>query len=322
METVRASYSTIACEDLVAKLLPNYNLGSVEDCFYWQRGFNDTYQVVCDSGRYTLRIYRMDRRALSDIEFEIDALLHLKAQGVPVSAPLARHDGNYLTPLLAPEGVRYALITPFAKGAPLNYENHDNAFLYGQHVGEIHEKTSTFKTEHWREKIDKKTLIDIPLTIIGGFKGVNEDHTKYIAEFGAKLTDRLAAADLAGLDYGFCHGDFHGWNAHQLENSIEFFDFDFCGYGWRSYELAVFRWSRRLHGDEEKLWPMFLSGYQSKRDVGQFDLELIPVFIAIRDIWLISQHIDNAGVFARSWINDRYFSERVEFLKKIESEIF
>jgi thiamine kinase-like enzyme len=43
---------------------------------------------------------------------------------------------------------------------------------------------------------------------------------------------------MAGLEIGFCHGDFHGGNACQKDGSFTFYDFDCCGWGYRAYDLA------------------------------------------------------------------------------------
>ena len=88
-------------------------------------------------------------------------------------------------------------------------------------------------------------------------------------------------------DYGLCHGDFHGWNAHYHADTLTFFDFDDCGYGWRAYDLAVFRWDARLDEKEDERWEAFVKGYRSKREISDADLKLTTTFMAIRDIWLM-----------------------------------
>ena len=65
---------------------------------------------------------------------------------------------------------------------------------------------------------------------------------RFIEIFKEELLDVLLNIPRDELDYGFCHGDFHGLNAHKNNKGITFFDFDCCGFGWRAYDIAVFRW--------------------------------------------------------------------------------
>ena len=69
---------------------------------------------------------------------------------------------------------------------------------------------------------------------------------------------------------GFCHGDFHAANAHLTEgNTVTFFDFDCCGFGYRAYDIAIFKWDSRLMGKEKETerWEAFLRGYMGLRDL-------------------------------------------------------
>ncbi len=322
MEQIESSYSTLSCKGLLDKVIPNYAMGKVENCIFWERGFNDTYKIKGEDADYILRVYRFGRRSLDDIEFEVDVLLHLNRMNVAVSYPLAKSDGTYITPVSTAEGVRYAIVTAFAKGIPFTYENLDEAYLYGESVARVHNATEGFKSKRRRLKLDEKFLIDDPIALVKGFSGIKSEDVEYIIRLSSRLSAYLAQVDSASLDYGFCHGDFHGWNAHKSSRGVEFFDFDFCGYGFRSYELSVFRWSARLRGKESERWSEFVSGYQSIRKIKQVDLDLTVAFMAVRDIWLIGQHIENTGVFGQNWMNMEYFKKRVNFLKKLEEELF
>ena len=40
---------------------------------------------------------------------------------------------------------------------------------------------------------------------------------------------------------GLCHGEIYTGNIHRNElEALTIFDFDFCGYGWRAYDVASF----------------------------------------------------------------------------------
>jgi Ser/Thr protein kinase RdoA (MazF antagonist) len=64
------------------------------------------------------------------------------------------------------------------------------------------------------------------------------------------------------------------------------FDFEFCAYGYRAYDIATFRWSRG--SDNTELWNAFLNGYQSVRKLNDSEMKSIEVFIQARNLWWMS----------------------------------
>ena len=72
----------------------------------------------------------------------------------------------------------------------------------------------------------------------------------YVMALGDRLRDRLQA--MVDLEIGFCHGDFHGWNACEKDGSFTFYDFDCCGWGYRAYDLAVFPWAFAIFQTTER----------------------------------------------------------------------
>ena len=113
---------------------------------------------------------------------------------------------------------------------------------------------------------------------------------------------------MADLEFGFCHGDFKGGNACESDGSFTFFDFDCSGWGYRAYDLAVFPWAFAI--DEctseriEAMGRSFLGGYMRHRKVSDNDIDVIPAFVAIREIWLLGLHIDLGNQFGWGLTND------------------
>ncbi len=112
--------STLCTTALLREILPNYDLGSVEDCNLLNIGLNDTYLLTGNGGeRHILRVYRSGWRTLENIRYEIDVLCHLYRKGVQVSIPLPRKNGNYVNSVEAPEGTRYIVYICTREGAEL-----------------------------------------------------------------------------------------------------------------------------------------------------------------------------------------------------------
>ncbi|NEQ53984.1 MAG: phosphotransferase [Leptolyngbya sp. SIO3F4] len=121
------------------------------------------------------------------------------------------------------------------------------------------------------------------------------------------------------LDYGLCHGDLHGENAHEYGGKVTHFDFDCCGFGWRIYDLATFKWVIRLLGKEDRLWSSFLEGYRSIREISDLDLSLIEPFVVMRDIWFFG--LNTGNVLAQGQLNDNYIDLHIHFLKSVSEKI-
>jgi Ser/Thr protein kinase RdoA (MazF antagonist) len=103
-------------------------------------------------------------------------------------------------------------------------------------------------------------------------------------EIAETLTDAISELDLASLDYGIIGGDIHGKKQHFTEdNHLTLFDFEFCAYGYRVYELATFKWNRG--STDIKLWQSFLNGYQSVRKLSDTEQKAIDVFVKLRNLW-------------------------------------
>ena len=82
--------------------------------------------------------------------------------------------------------------------------------------------------------------------------------------------------------------------------------FDLCSFGWRAYDLAVFRGVR---GKSNRLWRGVLSGYQSVRSLSDHEMRVIPAFVLIRHIWVmgsVTTYVEAAELL-ESGLWDRWY---------------
>ncbi|NEZ61457.1 hypothetical protein D0962_01480 [Leptolyngbyaceae cyanobacterium CCMR0082] len=316
---IKATYSTLSSSELLSKVAPQYKMPNPVSCEFWHRGLNDTYKLSSEKDDFILRVYRHNWRTRSEIEFELAALMHLHKQGAAVAIPIERKQGGFITPIMAPEGERHVIITQFAQGNILKFNDPKDVTLLGQAVAEIHSCSSGFESNASRYTLDLKHLIDEPLVKIQPYLAERPSDWEFLSELANSLFTIINATEVDKLDYGFCHGDVHGENAHEHGGKVTHFDFDCCGLGWRVYDLATFRWVIRLLGKEDALWSSFLEGYRSKREISDLDLSLIEPFIAIRDIWFFGLNTGNS--LAQDWLNDDYINFHLNFLKQISEKI-
>lgn len=288
------SRSILSADGLARYVLVKYSLTEPLRCNFFNRGVNDTYLVRAGSERYYLRVYAHDWRKESEIEAELAMLLILHQEELPVSYPLARNDGRYVTRIAAPEGTRYACLFSDAKGQ-LARMDRASSRAYGELVGKIHDCLDKTPDDDRRFHLDMTHLVEEPLAYLESFLGANSKAYRYFETIGLKLGRRVE--DLLPKTkpiYGNCHGDHHGANLHIDESgALALFDFDCYGYGWRAYDLAVFLWSQSnfLNSDEadrlaaEELWDCFLEGYAVTRTLSAEELEATRIFVPIRYLW-------------------------------------
>ncbi len=302
--------------------MPEYSIPDPVECRLLNLGLNDTYVVIIRGGeRYILRVYRHKWRTLSDILFEMDVLDQLHTKGVSVSIPVRRKDGRLLGTVAAPEGERYVVLFTYAPGQAPAYDDDRQAYQYGKAVAAVHVGTEDFRSPHPRFVLDLEYLIHAPMNAIKPHLEHRPLDWSYLQNVAATLTDKLAAIPPQQLQWGYCHGDLHGWNAGFAEDgTVTLYDFDCGGFGWRAYDVAVFRWSPINWEKQARLWPSFLRGYGERHRLPDADMETIPLFIGIRHLWYLGVHASNAQDFGWGWIDDRYYDRELGFLRRWETE--
>jgi len=206
------SHSVLSADALRGQIQRIYDLEPIVDCCYWQGGLNDTYMVFCQDRRYVLRLYRANRRTDTEIEYELDALVHLGKAGIPVSTPIRCADGNRQASLELPEGRRQYVLFTNAEGKTYKYSDDIHiAHAYGQAVARIHNATDGFKSQHRRFDLDLDFLIRKPLVNIAGFLKHRDHDWDYLRRLAERIEKQIARLSLRGLDIGFCHGDTNGY---------------------------------------------------------------------------------------------------------------
>lgn len=319
MLTPPVSYSVICTDYLLNEVIPQFQIEQAEHCEFWCQGLNDSYKVSTSTDTFLLRIYRHGWRDLPAINFEVEALLHLKNNGVDVAYPIATKKGDYIINIEAPEGIRYVILTRYAKGQELSLSEEGSAESYAQHMAQIHSLSETFKAPPERFKLDVEHLLTEPIQRIKPFLADRLEDCEFIESCSKNLQLVLQGMLDDSTDFGFCHGDMHGGNAHLDGSQLISFDYDCCGFGLRVYDLAIFKWALKLHKKDDSIWQRFLESYQQHRPLSPQDLQQIDHLVCIRHIWLIGLHIDIA--VAKGWLSEKYFDQQIDFLKTQIDEI-
>lgn len=318
---IGASYSTVCGEELLSKLVPMYQVKNPKSCNFWQRGVNDTYQVHTSNEIYSLRVYRHKLRSKDEIDYEVSALNYLRAQGAKVAFPIEKYEGGYVSEIQAPEGLRYVIMTTHAKGSEPNYDNAETGRLFGESIAELHNLSGGFETKHTRPKLESEYLLNRSLEVIIPFCTKTPAEHKVLVDVAANLNRTLISGPLNKLDIGFCHGDCHGCNVHYNDGILTHFDFDCCGFGFRVFELATFKWGILGDTNEKELWSMFLNGYSSKREIADHDMALVDIYVVIRQIWWMALIVGNVKDFGYSEASQEFIKYNVSKIERMFANV-
>ena len=318
--------SIVSGEVLLDRVLSRYRLNQPLSCELLLRHLNDTYTVLAGASRYILRVYRYGWRRKSEIEAEVDMLNYLASQRQPVSHPVRRKDGAYLTRLTTPEGPRYAVLFTIAPGKAPRF-NVADCIQFGEIVANMHAAMDRRPVDARRFHVDLPHLIDAPLKHIRPYLSRRKDDFEYLQRTcdGLKSAiDRLLPKAMPA--YGWIHGDHHGANIHaDGESGMVVFDFDCYGYGWRAYDAAVFLWQlEALLGFDRvgkarttRRWNAFLKGYARVRPLTDDELRATRYFVPIRRIWWMGLRVSQTvQVTGDAFIQDDWFDLNVGLIRR------
>jgi Ser/Thr protein kinase RdoA (MazF antagonist) len=303
-----------------ALLQSAYNIGKIVNCELVQSTINDTYKIETLNKKYMLKIYNKNKN-LHEINFETSFVNYLKSKNIGVAKYIQKIDENFILNINASEGLRYGILTEFINGHESDYTIKENAFLYGRNVAKLHQEGEFFSTNEKIKKININLMLEKSIYSIENFLQkhyINE--LEVFKTFFNFLLQRLENIEINDLEQVFCHGDLHGGNAFIKSKKINFFDFEFCGYGLTLYDISVFRWGCII-GKREWQWQNFINGYKTIRNLDDKELVNSLIFVAIRDLWVMHLYIMRTATEGSSFVNKYYIKNRIKFIKEMESQI-
>ncbi len=315
------TYSTLACDALISRVLPHFQITGIRNCQLWHRGLSDVYLVETSSTTYVLRVSHAHWRTKTEIDFELELLVFLQQRDIPVARPLYTKDGQLSIEIVAPEGQRYAALFDFAPGqVPLGDLNPAQGQKLGETVGRLHQVAIDFHSCAYRQPLTLDYLLDDSLEAIAPFLQHRQQDHDYLVDSIAEIKQKLQGMPKNPPFWSICWGDPHSGNAHFTDdNQVTLFDFDQCGYGWRAFELAKFLHVSARTGMEKTVRNAFLEGYQSIQSVTSQEEDSIQPFAQAAHIWQWSISLKSAKVHDNCRLNDGYFSHRIRQLRMLAS---
>jgi Ser/Thr protein kinase RdoA (MazF antagonist) len=262
-------------------LIDTYNLDKNTNCQLIKAWVNDTYLVETNSEKFIFRIYRLDWRSENEIAEELRLINLLKEKSISVSFPISDKNDNFIQSINAPEGKRFGILFSFAEGEKQLDLSPDLHFEIGKMMAEIHKNSKGFQLE--RVTYTPKILLFDSLKNIGNILGNNSTEFDFLKQTQTQLSNIFREINPGKIRKGAVHLDLWADNLNITSNNkITLFDFDFCGNGFLTLDIAFHIMMLFLfETDQEKLekkTTKFYEGYESVLVISEEEKKLIPAF--------------------------------------------
>ena len=147
--------------NLVAQVSRLYGVQAT-DVELIRRSVNDTYRVRVADGDRFLRLYGPNPyygTTQEDFAFELELLVHLAGNGVPVARPISDRHGELLSEVEVTGELRHAALFPLAAGAPHRawwprIDDEDTVRQLGGLLARMHRVADDFSTSRSRYSFD------------------------------------------------------------------------------------------------------------------------------------------------------------------------
>lgn len=277
-------------------------------CRLYYRSLHDTYRVLSGDQEYFYKIYRQDMRSMEEIQSEIDLLNHLRASDIAAVCPVPQNNGRYIGQFQTSLGMRYGVL--FESVGVCGFDEMEETDRLNQalgcYVASIHTAFDTYTLHHHRQNLDTHLFIDQSMDAIRRFRTFHDFDIEFLEDVAERTKKKVSLLPAQNPAYGVCHGDLYGGNIRMDANDDPIlFDFDFCGKGYRAYDISLYAYQFGLGCDAIKLTKreqrkdQFLSGYHKVRTMTDSEIDSIALFIPFRRIF-------NIGMLYCSWLSNTW----------------
>ncbi len=296
--------STLSAPDLAVWIQSRYALTNV-GCTLLKTNMNHTYQVRSDEGQFVLRVYTHLHRSRSQVMEEVSFLDTVK-DSVSVSHPVADVDGNLVQEIIAPEGIRYAVLFSFAEGGKIRHLSEAQSRAIGIQTGHLHQVGLDYSLT--RMEYTAETLIDWAHEQASMYISPELEEMQFIRQCAQEIKRRFGRRD---LERGVVHLDIWYDNlAVDESENVTLFDFDNCGGGWLVLDLGYYcmqlYFTQTDKSEYERKKAAFIEGYRSVRPIPDEALQMIPYAGAAVWIHYLGVQAQRFDSFANIFLSENY----------------
>ncbi|MHA7824091.1 phosphotransferase [Chryseobacterium arthrosphaerae] len=311
--------STLSPDELSKLIQQKYNLSDKAQCSIFRLAMNHLYIVQDGEQKYVFRVYTYNWRTKSEIEEELRLLLHLKENGKQVAYPIADQSDGYLQEIEAAEGTRFGVLFSYAKGTKTAKFTAQTSFLIGKALAKMHQSAENFELK--RISYNAQNLLSDPVLRIKRFFNENNSEVEFLEQLSAFLILKMNEIDQKKMRTGSVHLDVWFDNLHiDNEKDITFFDFDFCGNGYLSFDISYFLFQLLATNLNEEDYrakaDSFLKGYETVTEINDEEKKFLPFACLTIMTYYISVQCDRFEYWTNIFLNEDHLKRMVGNLKR------
>jgi len=319
---LKAHHSTVSADAALDLVRQYYPASNPQCCRILALGCHDNYFIQGIRRNFVLRLYRHSWWPEKDIDEELRFLQFLARRKVNVCTPVLSSSRQRYINAECAEGVRQAALFDYIPGRPLghNYgKRQSNMTRLGELLAIIHDVSDDIKPAIQRWRMDFDSVFTPLLSNIAEIIVHRRKDIAFIHQLAQQVKEEILSHD--NLDIGLCHGDLHLHNVMlQDDGTLTVFDFDWCTYSWRLYDLATIYWSMQFGKQATAPLAAVLRGYSRGRKLISRDKKLLPWFLIFRQFEFLHFQLSIRHRFGYAWLNDNYYDHHIGLLKKWQNE--
>lgn len=311
---------SIASPDALLKVIQHhYPAIGARACELLELGCNDNFRIKGRKQDYVFRLYRLGWWPERDVDEELRFLEAMRRNKLNVCKPVRCANKQRYIKLRVPEGLRYGALFDFIPGRNIDFnfgKRQTHMLQLGQMVAEMHGLADRIKQPIQRWTIGFENVVTQFLDTAPTVLGHREKDLNYLHKLASQLEDVLHGQPDGAFDFGLCHGDLHTHNVMlQPDGKLAIFDFDWCGYSWRIYDLATIWWTLSTRNKPVTPWRAFLRGYNQCRKLTKQEKKYLPWFVVFRHFEYLNFQLSMRRHIGSAWLNDNYYDFHLKFFR-------
>jgi Ser/Thr protein kinase RdoA (MazF antagonist) len=314
MQIFPTQYSTLSAAALKHRIADSYRL-KVRSCRYLMRGVSDTYVVEAEEGKFIFKIYRDMHRSADAIRGEVELMDILEKQGARIAGVVKNRAGREMESFQAAEGVRYGVLTRFAKGKAYIDMSDAQLDVLGYEIAFNHNITANLRLHNERVVYDLETTVHRPLqTLSVAYADYPEDYAQ-LKETASEVLKKLKEFDLENFSYGYCHFDYFPKNFFfDEQNNFTLFDFDFAGRGYLVYDLVTLYCHYTFHVAHQKItkeegqrcMDRLIAAYRKLRPLTEQEVAALPYLNFTFMLFFLEYHYLHFDDWSNTFFGERH----------------
>ncbi len=256
---------------------------------------NEIYSFLKDNKECFLRIGDNEHMSHELVRAELDWIIYLSGNNVPVVKPIQSVNGRNVEKIDKDSGYLNAVVFEKAEGEHLDDSKALNwsdkmIMNYGEITGRMHALAKSFEPKE-SKRYEFKCSVDIPHLL--------KDDDDETVRAATKVLHEAENLPKHKDSYGLVHADFHTHNFFVENDEISaIIDFEHASYKWFISELAValyypLYYQPLMENQEiqnrfvKRFVSLFMKGYETENVLDDIWMEKIDLFIKVREVILL-----------------------------------